>query len=194
MNQAFQRMGQGEETSQVLFSREVCKPLRTVLHCFKLGDVMKELPHTHGCFVCGESNPLGLKLRLHGDGETVQGRFTPRTEHIGFKGVTHGGLLATVLDEVMVWACAVQTRRFAFCAEMSVRFLQPASPGVELTAIGRLTEDRRGRVFQASGELVDSSGAVIATSTGRYLPIKGDAAKGMEEDLVGDISSVIDPL
>ena len=69
---------------------------------------MKPLPHTYSCFVCGESNAAGLKLRFETDGRIVRTRFHPRPEHAGFKGVVHGGIIATVLDEVMVWACAVQ--------------------------------------------------------------------------------------
>ena len=158
--------------------------------CVNLGGAMKELPHTHTCFVCGESNPHGLNLRFWEDGDVVRARFTPGAEHAGFKGVTHGGLLATVLDEIMVWACAVRTKRFAYCAEMTVRFLRPVAPGAELTAIGRLVEDRRGRVFQAAGKLVDSSGTVVASSTGKYLPIKDEQTGVMAEDLVGDTSGL----
>ncbi len=46
---------------------------------------------------------------------------TPQAEHVGFKGVTHGGILATVLDEIMVWAVAVSTRRFADCVPAAQR-------------------------------------------------------------------------
>ena len=146
---------------------------------------MKELPHTRSCFVCGESNKLGLNLRFHTDGQQVQGRFVPRPEHVGFRGVVHGGLIGTVLDEVMVWAIGVRAKRFAFCAEMSVRFLAPTHPGVELTAIGELVENRRGRLFHTRGELRDSSGQVLATSTGKYLPVKEDQLPALAEDFVG---------
>jgi len=149
---------------------------------------MKELPHTRSCFVCGESNPLGLNLRLFEDGEVVRARFTPCADHVGFKGVTHGGLLATVLDEIMVWACAVRTRHFAFCAEMTVRYLQPVSPGMALTAVGRLVENRRGRLFHAAGELRDDAGVTVATATGKYRPIPNDRFCGLAEELVGDTS------
>lgn len=157
-----------------------------------LDDTMKQLPHTRACFVCGESNAHGLNLRFWEDGDVVRARFTPDTEHAGFKGVIHGGILATVLDEIMVWACAVRTKRFAYCAEMTVRFLQPVAPGAELTAIGRLVEDRRGRILQASGELMDSSGTVVVSSTGKYLPIKDEQTGVMAEDLVGDTSGLFD--
>ena len=148
---------------------------------------MKDLPHTHGCFVCGDSNTLGLNLRFHDDGTEVYSTFTPSVEHIGFRNVVHGGLLSTVLDEIMVWACVARTRRFAFCAEMTVRFLRPVAPGTELSVVGRLTEDRRGRIFLASGELADAEGVVCASATGKYMPIPEEDAQAMSEDLVGEM-------
>jgi uncharacterized protein (TIGR00369 family) len=116
----------------------------------------------------------------------VHTHFTPAAEHIGFKGVAHGGILATVLDEIMVWAVAVASRRFAFCAELTVRFLRPARPGEELTATAELTTDRRGKLFEAKSELRAPNGEVIATATGKYLHIRETDAAGMLTELVGD--------
>lgn len=147
---------------------------------------MRELPHTQSCFVCGESNPAGLRLRFETDGRVVQTRFRPRPEHIGFKGVMHGGLIATVLDEVMVWACAVGTRKFAFCAEFTVRFLKPVTPGEEIIATGELGANRRNRIFEATARLHDLSGQTLAEATGKYLPIKAADASEMATDFVGD--------
>src|ERR1041385_7818493 len=72
---------------------------------------MKQLPHTHSCFVCGDSNPIGFNLRAETDGRTVRAHFVFGTGHVGFKNVVHGGLTATLLDEIMTWACAVKTKR-----------------------------------------------------------------------------------
>ena len=66
-----------------------------------------KLPRTRSCFVCGVGNPLGLNLAFQSTGTTVTAVFRPRAEHVGFKRVVHGGLIATVLDEAMVWACGV---------------------------------------------------------------------------------------
>ena len=146
---------------------------------------MKELPHTRSCFVCGESNPAGLNLRFETDGEIVQARFVPRAEHIGFKGTVHGGLIATVLDEIMVWACAVPTRKFAFCAELTVRFLAPLSPGREVIVVGELVQNRK-RIFEAKAVVKDAGGLVYATGTGKYLPIKEADVAEMATDFVGN--------
>jgi len=145
---------------------------------------VKTLPHTHSCFVCGESNPAGLNQRFETDGNIVRARFVPRAEHVGFKATVHGGLIATLLDEIMVWACAVRTKKFAFCAEMTVRFLNPLKPGQEVFATGELVQDRR-RMFEAKAEIRDGAGTLFATATGKYLPIKNAELAEMATDFVG---------
>lgn len=147
---------------------------------------MTQLPHTHSCFVCGESNPIGLNLRFETDGHLVRTRFTPRPEHIGFKEVVHGGIIATLLDEIMVWACLAQTKRFAYCAEFTVRFLNPLRPGQETLATAELVANRRDRIFEAKAELHGGDGKILAMATGKYLPVKEMELADMSADLVGD--------
>jgi uncharacterized protein (TIGR00369 family) len=154
---------------------------------------MKELPHTHSCFVCGESNAIGLKLRFDTDGRIVRTHFTPRPEHVGFKEIVHGGLIATLLDEIMVWACAVQTKRFAYCAEMTVRFVKPLRPGEEVLATGELTANRRDKIFEAKAELKNQAGELLANATGKYLPVKALDLADMATDFVGDPTAVLRP-
>ncbi|HEX4646765.1 MAG TPA: PaaI family thioesterase [Verrucomicrobiae bacterium] len=146
---------------------------------------MRVLPHTHSCFVCGESNASGLKIRFETDGRLVQARFCPRPEHIGFKQTVHGGIIATLLDEIMVWACAVQTRRFAYCVELNVRFSNPGRPGVEVVATGELASNRRDRLFEAKAELRDEAGLLLDSATGKYLPMKAADVSEMLGDFVG---------
>src|ERR1035437_8330688 len=122
---------------------------------------MKLLPHTRSCFVCGESNPAGLKLRFETDGQVVQTRFVPRAEHVGFRQTVHGGLTATLLDEIMVWACAVLTKRFAFCAALNVRFLNLVRPVEALIASGELVSNRRGKLFEARAALRNRAGMAL---------------------------------
>ena len=148
--------------------------------------MVRALPHTASCFVCGESNVSGLKIRFQTDGDIVRARFVPLPEHIGFKQTIHGGIIACLLDEIMVWACAVKTKKFSYCAELNVRFQHPARPGKEVFATGELTSNRRGKLFEARGELRDADGTILATGTGKYLPIKPAELTAMMDDFVGD--------
>ena len=148
---------------------------------------MRELPHTHSCFVCGESNSAGLQLRFHTDGRIVRTEFTPRPEHIGFRDVVHGGIISTVLDEIMVWACAVQVKQFGYCAEMTIRFQQPLRPGHAVIVLGEMVANRKNRIFEAKAEMRGADDLLLATSTGKYLPLKPNEATGFLPDLVGDL-------
>jgi uncharacterized protein (TIGR00369 family) len=154
---------------------------------------MRELPHTKSCFVCGEANIHGLRQRFETDSRVVRARFTPRAEHAGFQDVVHGGILATLLDEIMVWACAVNSQRFGFCAEMTVRYQRPAAPGEELLAKGELVANRRGRVFEAKGELRNAAGEIIASATAKYMPIRDADLAALRRDVVGDLGWVLTP-
>ena len=164
-----------------------------VLELHRLFAVMRTLPHTHSCFVCGESNPAGLNLRVETDGCVVRTRFTPRAEHVGFKQVVHGGIISTLLDEIMVWACAVQTKQFAYCVELNVRFVKSARPGEETVATAELAANRRNKIFEAKARLHNSAGELLASATGKFLPIKSGDAAEMVRDFVGDPRRAFEP-
>ena len=133
--------------------------------------VMMELPHTLGCLVCGRENPHGLKLSQFVDPQSgiVKVEFVPRAEHIGFEGIVHGGVLATVLDEAMVWAATWEGKRFCVCGEMSVRFRLGAAVGERLKITARVVSTRK-RLIETSGE-VSSDAGVVATASGKYVPV-----------------------
>ena len=154
---------------------------------------MIKLPHTRSCFVCGLHNPVGLKLDFETDGRIVRTRFVARPEYAGFRDALHGGIIATILDEVMVWACGVHTKRFAFSVELNFRFLQPARPGATLEAIGELVENRRNRLFETRGELRDTAGPVLASATGKYLPLKEAMMADLMEDFAENTEILFGP-
>jgi uncharacterized protein (TIGR00369 family) len=149
---------------------------------------MRPLPYTKSCFVCGAMNPLGLKLRFESDGKVVRARFVPAAEHAGFREVVHGGVLSTVLDEAMVWACAVGTKQFSYCVELNVRFSRPARPLEELIAGAELVSRRRGKIFEAKAELRNLQDQVVASATGKYFAIKPADLAVLLEDVLGDTS------
>ena len=153
---------------------------------------MRELPHTRSCFVCGEANPAGLRLRMETDGRRVVARWRPGPEHVGFAGTVHGGLISTVLDELMVWACAVQTRRFAVCAELNVRFRKPVRPEQQIQVAAEFVGAQRQRIYEARADLFDEAQQVLASATGKYLPIPAGELDKFLADVVGDMAAWVD--
>ena len=130
------------------------------------------LPKTPGCLVCGPENPHGLRLNLSVDDQTgvITVRYTPTLHQMGFEGIVHGGALGTVFDEAMVWAASWNCRRFCLCGEMSVRFRLPAETSSALIFHAKV-ESARPRLIQTSSQMLDESGRVLATATGKYVPV-----------------------
>jgi uncharacterized protein (TIGR00369 family) len=151
---------------------------------------MLELPHTAGCLVCGRQNPIGLHLHLYVDEATgaVETHFTPAAQHIGFEGIIHGGILATVLDEAMVWAATWRGRRFCVCGEMTIRFRKPAEVGRPLIVRASVSSVR-GRMTQTAGEITDQARDIVCTAEGKYLALPPDRHEAFVATLVDEPST-----
>jgi acyl-coenzyme A thioesterase PaaI-like protein len=115
-------------------------------------------------FGCSPVNPLGLKLRFEVDAPARAARapFTPAPEHQGYRGFTHGGILAAVLDEAMLklcWELGIP----AVTARLEVELKKPAPTGAPYVVRGWLEEDR-GRVLRLRAELTNANGETVATA------------------------------
>ena len=141
------------------------------------------LPWSRSCFVCGEQNRFGLQARSFLVDGRIELAFKPRIEYAGWNAVTHGGLIATVLDEVMTWAAIVASDQACFAADFSVRLRRPLPPGTPVTARAWSLESRR-RLFRTEASLVSGDGTVFSTATGRYMVIPNGQARSMHHDLV----------
>lgn len=143
------------------------------------------LPYTRDCFVCGVHNPHGLGLRFRREGDEVRTDFTPATHHAGFRGIIHGGILATILDEAMFWAAASTTKRFCLAAELNVRFIAKVTVGQKLLCVARLKADR-GRIWESEAELRDEAGNICARATCKQVPMTLDQMKHAAVDFHPD--------
>jgi uncharacterized protein (TIGR00369 family) len=111
--------------------------------------------------------------------------FTPRPEHIGFEGIVHGGILATVLDEAMVWAATWSGKRFCVCGELNIRFKALATIGQQVEVKANVVSSRT-RLIQCEGSIVDSAGNVLVTSTAKYIPLSPEKNRAFVATLVDE--------
>lgn len=124
-----------------------------------------------GCFACGVDNPVGLHLDPNDvDGDEAVATFRPIEHHAGAADTLHGGLAATVLDEIMVWAGIISHRVLTVTGTMELRFRRPVRVTDRIEVRGRVAE-RRGRKLVCEGE-VRVEGEVAVTATGLYLVVR----------------------
>ena len=122
----------------------------------------------HHCFACGELNEIGLHLQLNLERGRCWTELQLPRRFEGWEGLIHGGILCTILDEVMAWSLVAQDN-WGVTARMSVTFRKPVTVGRAIRAEGWITADRR-RIHVTAGRIVDAStGEELALAEATYV-------------------------
>ena len=122
----------------------------------------------HRCFACGVLNEHGLHLDLHVGNDRAWCEVAVPARFQGWDGIAHGGIVCTILDEVMAWALAA-TDNWGVTARMAVTFRKPVAIGTKVRGDGWITESRR-RVIETAARIVDErTGTVLAEATATYV-------------------------
>ncbi|MCY4199337.1 MAG: PaaI family thioesterase [Gammaproteobacteria bacterium] len=130
-----------------------------------------DTPANH-CFVCGPNNPIGLKVkfRLESEGESqvCRAEFTPAIEHSGYDSMTHGGIIFSLLDDVMANYHFLQGQ-VVVTARMQIRYGASLPIGTPVALQARQVEAKgRLKIMQASACMVEG-GQLVASAEGRFM-------------------------
>lgn len=126
------------------------------------------------CYICGKRNPEGLKLEFALHGRELETSFRAEKRHQGYKDVLHGGLLAMVLDEVMVLLPYRLFETITATAEMTVRLHAPVAIGsrivVRAAFAGPAVAGQRAYKVKAEARL--EGGKLAAGGTGTCVKVR----------------------
>jgi len=132
----------------------------------------------NNCFACGKDNPIGLRLDIqtveleHGENLLVRTECTPPSHFQGWAGIIHGGVLSTLLDEVITYVAIAHFGGPAVTAQLDIRLKQPAPVGSKLLVTGRLIKRSR-RLVQAVAQIKLEDDTIVAEATGKCLKAEG---------------------
>jgi acyl-coenzyme A thioesterase PaaI-like protein len=134
---------------------------------------------------CGDLSEFGLRLKIHHVPGGCWADLVVPERFQGWEGVTHGGIVSTILDEVMSWSL-IDRDLWGLTARLTVNFKRPVLVGREIHAEGRLLEVRR-RVVTTSGRLVEiATGVELATAEATYVAVD-EAKKALLQERYGDL-------
>ena len=126
----------------------------------------------HMCFVCGKQNGAGLQLEfeLIGD-DRIRTEFIPLKRFQGWKDVLHGGIIATILDEVMVNGAYLR-QIMAVTTKLQITLRRPAAIGERLIFYGQILK-QGARTVNMKAWAEGENGTIVAEATGLLMKIRG---------------------
>jgi uncharacterized protein (TIGR00369 family) len=138
----------------------------------------------HYCFGCSPVNPTGLQMKFSANDDRVFSRITIPDHLCGWSNIAHGGVLTTILDEIMSWAALHFLKRITMTKSMNIEFIKPVYIRNPLRAEGKVLEQTGKHDAVMEGILYNEKGAACAKSTANFAIFSPKVAKrfGIADD------------
>lgn len=112
------------------------------------------------CFGCSPTNPIGLQLTFTEEGDEIVSHWEPKPDYQGFFNILHGGIQATLMDEIASWTVYVKAKTAGFTSKAELRYLKnvgindgPLTLRSRLAGMRRNLADIEVNLFNKDGQL-----------------------------------------
>lgn len=140
-------------------------------------DTLRPIVNLDGqtCFGCGAGNPLGLHMTFQTDGERLYSFVTVPAAMAGWDRTVHGGIIATMLDEIMGWSVIALLGKIGVTKTMTVTFQQPIQVETSLLVVGAIMEGVTERQVKVDGRIYAGE-TLCATAEGTFAAMPPQTA------------------
>jgi len=153
---------------------------------------LKALPvrENNNCFACGPQNSNGLQMKFYTDESSLFSFISIPKHMCGWNNVVHGGIISTMLDEIMSWSALYLLKKIILTKSITVDFIKPIIVEQPLTVIGQLNEHVHERKAVMSGKIYDNKDEICSKSVGTFslfTPERIKEHKIMDEDAMSSL-------
>lgn len=142
----------------------------------------------HHCFACGTDNPIGLNMQFYRLGDMVCSDITLERNHEGWENMAHGGIISTLLDEVMSWTVLYFKKTFLVTRKMEIKYIKPVPLSIPLTARGKILDEPGYSKIEVRGEIVDAAGKLLVRSRGEFVMLAenqlSSVSNGLKQEMI----------
>ena len=131
----------------------------------------------HNCFGCSPANTSGLRMKFYTNEAAVYSKITVPDHLCGWNKMVHGGVLTTIMDEIMSWAAIYLLKRVAMTKSISVDFLKPVYVDNPLKAEGRVLDTKGKHEALMEGCIYNQDEVCCAKATGTFAVFSPAVAK-----------------
>jgi acyl-coenzyme A thioesterase PaaI-like protein len=141
----------------------------------------------YGCFACGTANPIGLNMEFYRNGDAVCSEITLSKQYEGWENMAHGGIVSTLLDEIMSWTVMYFKRSFLVTRKMDIKYIKPVPIETPLIVSGKLGRQVQEPKIEVSGQIRNRAGNLLVRSKGEFVMVPEDKLSTVSGALKEDI-------
>ena len=134
-------------------------------------------PGDHNCFGCSPRNTSGLRMRFYTNETAVYSKVTVPEHLCGWNNLVHGGVLTTILDEIMSWSAIYLLKRVPMTKSMTVDFLKPIYVGDQLRVEGTVSEKKGKHEALMEGRIYNKDDVCCASASATFAVFSPAVAK-----------------
>ncbi len=131
----------------------------------------------YNCFACAPHNEHGLRMEFYEDGDEVAAVWEPRAHFQGYGNILHGGIQASLMDELAAWYVYVKLNTAGVTSQMEVKFKKPVYTNAGPVKIRAVLKEMNKKIAIISAAISDQSGTVCSEALVSYFTFPEEIAK-----------------
>lgn len=129
------------------------------------------------CFGCSPDNENGLQMQFKEEGEYLICDWEPRGFLQGYVNVLHGGIQATLMDEIASWLIQVKMKTAGVTSQLTVKYLKPVPVDKGSIRLRARLEGMKRNLADVTVELFGPEGVLSSEGTITYYTFPEKVAR-----------------
>lgn len=131
----------------------------------------------YNCFGCSSKNEYGLQMQFRDEGEDVVSEWSPQMRFQGYKNVLHGGIQATLIDEIASWCVQIRMKTAGVTSNLNVRYRKPVYTSEKRIILRSRIEQQRKNLVDVKVELYNETHELCAEALVTYFTFAREVAE-----------------
>ncbi|MEA1940344.1 MAG: PaaI family thioesterase [Candidatus Caldatribacteriota bacterium] len=140
---------------------------------------MEFLSNYKNSYVCGKENPIGLKIKLFKDKNKIKAEFIPESKHEGYIGIVHGGILFSIMDEIMSRTAMETKGVMTLTVEINIKYRKRVKIGEKIIFSAEMTKDL-GKMIETEAQAYSENETLLVEAKGKFIVISKKIKKEMD--------------
>jgi acyl-coenzyme A thioesterase PaaI-like protein len=131
----------------------------------------------YNCFGCSPDNPHGLRMEFFEKGDEILSIWNGKDYFAGFENILHGGIQATIMDEIASWVVFVKLETGGFTSNLNVQYKQPVSLDKGNITIRASLKEMKKNIAFIDVSLFDGDGKLCSVAVAQYFTLPEKIAR-----------------